>query len=411
MVAIATGVFKKVAIKRQTALNVKAPAGPAGSARYMRRTSSTLDLAKATYASAEILASQQRRDVRHGVRSVPGTLSGELSVGGYQLPFEGVMRANAVAGATTGALTNVTIASSGAGTKAGTLTRAAGSFLTDGFKVGEIIANTGAGAGANTMNLLITGATATVLTVRTLDGSDLANVAAGGSITIAMRGKKTFTPQTGHTRDYFTIEHWFSDIAQSEQFVDCVFTGATVTLPATGLATVEFPVLGLNMEPGVVEYFTTPANAPTGPITAAVNGALIINGQVAAIVTGLTITIAGNHAAPGGVVGSNIDPDIFPGVLDVTGQATALFSSGTMRDLFLNETEFALVGVFTGDNTPLAGAISFIMPRCKFNGATKDDVQTGITQTLPFQALENVNGGAGTNADATTLVIQDTAFV
>lgn len=411
MTLIATGVFKKVAVKRQAAQGTLAAAGAAGSAQYMRRTSSTLDLKKAGYGSAEILVSQQRRDFRHGIRSVSGSISGELSVGGYQLPFEGVLRRLATAGATTGALINITIASSGAGTRAGTLTRAAGSFLTDGFKVGEIVAGAGAGAGVNTMNLLVIALSAAVMTVRTLNGTDITAVAAGGAITIQMRGKKTFIPQTGHVRDYFTVEHFFSDIGQSERFRDVVFSGANITLPATGLATVEFPALGLNMDTGAVEYFTNPSPAPIGPITAAVNGAIMVNGVVLATLTGLTITIAGNNAAPGGVVGSNEDPDIFPGVFDVGGQVTALFTDVTLRDLFINETEFTLVGVFTGDNTPLAGAISFVMSRVKFNDAAKDDVQTGITQTLPFVALENIAGGAGTANEATTITIQDTAFV
>jgi len=411
MVAIATGVFKKVAIKRQTALNVVAPPGAAGTAQYMRRVSSSITLTKANYTSAEILASQQRRDFRHGVHAVTGSLSGELSVGGYQLPFEGVLRARAAAGGASTALTDVTIASSGVGTFAGTLTRAAGSWLTNGFKIGEVIRGTGVGAGPNTQNLLVTNVTALVMTVRALNKVDIVAQASGSSVTFATAGKKISIPQLGHTRDYFTIEHWFSDVAISEVFVDTIFSGATIGLPATGLATVEFPALGLRMIPGLAEYFTTPANAPIGPITAAVNGALIVNGVVAAIVTGMTITINGNNAAPGGVVGSNIDPDIFPGVIDVTGQVTALFSDATMRDLFINETECNLVGVFTGDNTASSGCIAFIMPRVKFNSADKDDIQTGITQTMSFAALENVNGGTGTANETATISIQDTAFI
>lgn len=406
---IATGVFKKVTIKRQAGQGVKAPAGAAASARYMRRTSSTLNLAKAGYASNEILVSQQKRDFRHGVRSTSGSISGELSVGGYQLPLEGVLRKIAVAGAVVAGLVNVTIATSGAGTFAGTLTRAAGDYIADGMRLGEIVRLTGAGAGVNLQNLLIVGLSATVMTVRALNGVDIVNVAAGGAVTLSSAGKKTYIPSAAQTRDYFTIEHYFSDITESEQFVDTVFTGATLTLPATGLATVEFPAMGLDMQKSSgAEYFTTPAAAPIGPIVAAVNGAIVVNGVVVANVTGLTITIAGNHAAPGGVVGQNTDADIFPGVVDVTGQMSVLFSNIVMRDLFINETEFAIIGAFTGDNTALAGAVSFIMPRCKANGADKDDVQTGITQTVPFVALENTSL---TNAELTTIVVQDTAFL
>lgn len=409
---IGTGVFKKLAFKKQTALNTKAPAGAAGTAKYLRRVSSTLDLAKATYSSAEILPSQQRRDMRHGVRSVAGTIRGEYSVGGYQQFIESALRRLAIAGATTGALTNVTIASAGAGTRSGTLTRATGSYLTDGFKVGDVVRASGAGAGAyGDLNLLITALTATVMTVRTLNGTDLGAVASGSSITIALTGRKTFAPQTGHTRDYYTIEHFYSDIPDSEQFVDCVIGGFTLAMPATGMSTIEFPVMGLNMETSSSEYFTTPAAAPTGGVVAAANGVLLVNGAVVATLTGLTITVAGNYAAPGGVVGSNVDPDILPGVMDVTGSATALFVSGAMRDLFLNETEFSILAALTADNTAAAGVVGITLPRVKFTGNTKDDSQTALTQTLPFTALENTVGGTGVASEATSISIQDSAFV
>ncbi len=412
--AIATGVFKKLAIKKQAGLGVIAPAGAAGSARYARRVTSTLDLAKASYTSAEILESQQRRDMRHGVRSVAGSISGELSVGGYQPQFEAIMRQPAQAAATTGAIATVTAATAGAGTFSGTFTRGAGSYLVDGFKVGDVVRPLGfttTGVNNNAKNFLITDVTALVMTVRTLNGTDVAAKAAGDNVTIAVAGKKTWLPASGQTRDYFTIEHWFADVLQSEVFKDCVFTGATISLPATGLATVEFPVMGLDMQTGVLEYFTNPALSPAGPIVAAVNGVLIVGGVIVANITGLTITINGNYSVPGGVVGSNTDPDVFPGPVDVSGSLTALFVNATLRDQFLNETEGAIVAVLTGDNTAGAPFVAFNMPRTKLGGATKDDGTAGLSQTLPFTALENMAGGAAVSSLQTTLSIQDSAFV
>lgn len=412
---IATGVFKKLAIKKQVALGTTAAAGAAGTARYQRRVTSTLDLSKASYTSAEILESQQRRDMRHGVRSVAGSISGELSVGGYQPQFEAIMRQVAQTPATTGAIITVGAATSGAGTYAGTFTRSAGSFLTDGFKVGDVVRPLGyttTGVDNNGKNFVITALTALVMTVRTLNQTDVAAKAAGDSVTISVAGRKTWLPASGQTRDYFTIEHWFSDVAQSEVFKDCVFTGATISLPATGLATVEFPVMALDQLPaGSTEYFTTPAASPAGPIVAAVNGVLIVAGVVVANITGLTITVNGNYSVPGGVVGSNTDPDVFPGPVDVSGSLTALFVNGTLRDQFYNETEGNIVAVLTGDNTAGAPFIAFNMPRTKLGGATKDDGTAGLSQTLPFTALENTAGGAAVNSLATTLSIQDSAFV
>lgn len=407
---IATGVFKKLSLKRQTALNTKAPSGGAGTAQYMRRVTSTLDLSKATYTSAEILASQQRRDFRHGVRSVGGSISGELSVGGYQKPFESIMRQVVQVAATTGALITVTAASTG--NDIGTFTRSAGSFITDGFKIGDVVRWTGwatTGVPNNAHNMMITALSATVMTVITLDGVDIGAKAAGDSVTCTLAGKKTWVPASGHTRDYYTIEHFFADIAQSEQFSDCVFTGATITLPPTGMATVEFPVMGLDMQTGTAEYFTTPAAAPTGGILAAVNGVLLVAGVPVATITGLTITLNGNYSKPGGVVGANVDPDVFPGVFEASGQITVLFQNATYRDMFVNETEAAIAVALTDSNVAAAGFTSFVMSRVKFGGATKDDGQAGLTLTMPFTALENVSGS--TVDLPTTISIQDSAFV
>lgn len=409
---IATGVYKKLSIKKQSALGTIAPAGASGSASYRRRVTSTVDLNKATYQSNEILDTQQVRDMRHGVKSVAGSISGELSVGGYQLEMESVCRKISATASTTTALTNVTAAvTSGA---AGTFTRAAGSYLTDGFKIGDVVSWTGwatTGVPNNSHHFLITALTATVMTVLAIDGVAVGAKASGDSVTCVTVGKKTWIPSSSQTRDYYTIEHWYSDIAQSERFQDCVFTGFTATLPPTGMATIEFPVLGLNMTTGTAEYFTAPAAAPTGGILAAVNGVLLVQGTAVAVVTGLTIVVDGGYSAPGGVVGSNLDPDIFPGVIKVSGQITALFQDATLRDLFINETEAAISVVLTATTAANAPFTAFTMSRVKFGGASKSDGVQGLTLTMPYTALENINGGAALANLQTTLSIQDSAFV
>lgn len=412
---IASGTFKKLAIKRQPAFGTVAPAGPASSARYVRRVTSNLNLTKANYESAEVNESQQVRDSRHGVKATGGTLNGELSVGGYQLPFESVLRQVAVAGSTTGPV--VTIAAATTGARTGTFTRSAGSYLTDGFKIGDVVRASGfatTGVPNNGNNFMITALTATVMTVISiLKTGNVAAKAAGDSVTIAVVGRKTWTPQSGQSNDFYSVEHWHADIAQSELFVDTVFTGANIAMPPSGMATVEFPMMGIDMTPGVAQYFTNPAASPTGAILAAVNGLLIIDGVTVGLLTGLTINVVGGHAYPdqNGVVGQDTHAGISPGVLRVTGQATVLFTDGVMRDKFVNEVECSIVAVMTAGNTPGAEFTAFTMSRVKFSGSDKDDVATGITLTMPFTALENVNGGAALPNLATTLSIQDSLFV
>jgi hypothetical protein len=405
---IATGVAKKLVYKKQSALGTIAAAS---GAQYLRRVTSTVDLKKATYQSGEIRSDYQRADFRHGIRTVDGTITGELSPGSYADFIGSSVRQAWQTPATTGAITTVTAAvTTGA---SGTFTRSAGSYLTDGFKIGDVVRWTGwatTGVPNNTHNFLITSLTATVMTGTMLDGVAIGAKAAGDSVTGAVVGKKNWIPLSNHLREYYTIEHAYTDIVQSEVFTDCVIGQAMLKMPASGMNTCEFPILGLNMQTGTTAYFTTPTAAVGTGVTAAANGALYIGGLAVGLVTSLDITLNGNYSTPGGVVGSNVEPDIFQGSIDVTGNATVLFQDGVFRDYFLNETEVSLIAVFTTANTPNADFFAVTMTRLKFGGASKDDGEKGLTLTMPYTALLNSAGGAAVANLATTISFQDSTL-
>lgn len=409
MTTIASGISKILTFKKQSALGTIASVG---SAQNLRRITSSLDKKKATYASKEIRPSQQRADFRHGVISVDGTISGELSVGTWQSFTESICRQLVVTAVSSGALTDVTSAStSGA---AGTMTTAGANWLTLGFKIGMVVRVTGfatTGATNNSTNLLITALSATVMTVVRLDGVAVGAKASGDSVTFLEVGKHTYVPITGHTRDYYTIEHNFSDIVQSEVFTDCVPVQMDVKLPPSGMGMIDFMFKGINMTPGTTGYFTSPTAVTSGSTLAAVNGVLYVAGVAVALITGLNFSIKGNHTTIGGVVGSNVEPDIFPGDVTVDGQVTVLFANATFRDYFINETEVSMFAVFTTDTTATAGFIAFTFPRLKMGGASKDDGEKGLVMTMPFTALEYTSGGAAVAGGFdTTIMIQDSAF-
>jgi len=401
--AIATGIFKQLVMKKQSALGTKATAA---SAQLYRRVTSSIDLVKDTYKSNEIRPSMQRADFRHGVRSVAGTINGELSVGTYSEVMASVLRSSWAATSPYAAGTDVTAAATSP-----QFVDASAGFLTAGLKVGMVGRWTGfAGATANnSRNFLITALTAGNMTGIFLDGTAVVADAAGDDVTFTPVGKSVSIPVTAHTRDYWTIEHNFADIVQSEQFTDCVFGSMDIKLPATGMATVDFPVLGLDVDTSTAAYFTTPTAASSGAILAAVNGALYVAGVAVGYITSMDISVNGNQTLVGGVVGSNVSPDVTPGSFDVTGNMTVLFTDATMRDYFLNETEVSVVAAFTTANTATADVQTYIMPRVKVGGAAKDDGEKGLIMSMPFTALENTAGGAGTATNATTLTIQDSA--
>lgn len=404
--AYAVGLFKQVAFKVETTFGTL-PGATGG--QLLRRTKSTIDLNKETYASNELRTDFQIADYRHGVRSVAGQLSGELSPGTYSSLFGMAMKRD-FAAVTPTAAASLTIAGTG---PSYTITRAAGSWLTDGIKNGMVVRlSVGTLNAANlSKNLLVLDVTsATAISVQPLNGVALVAEGPITGCTITATGKSSYVPTTGHTDKSMTIEHWFSDIAQSEQYTGVKIDKIALSLPPSGMATVDFDLMGQNVTTGTTQYFTTPTAVTTSAPLAAVNGVLRVGGVTLASVTGLSINIdpAYNGEA---VVGSNVKPALFAGTINVSGQFTAFFENATLRDAFFNETEIELLAAFTTDNTATADFVSIAIPRIKLGGAGKDDSMQGLHITMPFQALLNVNGGTGVKSEKTTILIQDSLAV
>lgn len=398
---IASGVFKQLAYKAETTWGT---VPSASGAQALRRTTSSLDLTKETYQSNEIRPDLQLADFRHGVRSVTGRISGDLSPGTHDDFLAAILKRDfAAVSPVTGA--SITVAGAG---PTYTVTRAAGSFLTDGVKIGDVIRLTAGSFAAGNLNknLFVVALTATVATVIVLNGSALVAEGPIASATVTVVGKKTFVPTSGHTDKSFAIEHWFSDIAQSEVFSGCKPSACAIALPPTGIATVDWDFMGKDVTTATSQYFTSPTAATSTGSLAAVNGVVRVGSTTVATITGLTLNIAANFTGEA-VVGSNVKPLMSPGRVLVTGQATCYFEDATFRDAFLNETETSILAAFTSDNTAAADFVSFAIPRVKFGGSAKDDGEKGIVQTIPFQALLNSAGGTGTSTERTTLSVQD----
>lgn len=399
--AVASGVFKQVAYKVET--NYGVAAGASGGTA-MRRISSTIDLSKEVYRSEEIESHQQMADARHGTRRVGGTITGHLAPGSYKTFFELLCRKDfAAVSALTGL--SLTIAASG---QNWTVTRATGDFITGGLKIFDVIrisAGTVNAANLN-KNLLIVGMTGTVLTVAVLNRSALVAEGPIASCTISLPGKKTMMAVSGHTDKSLSIEHWYSDIGESELFVGCKPTAASLSLPPTGNTRAEFQIGGYDIQTAQARYFTSPSAASTAGITAAVNGYLLVHGSQLVTATGMSININGNFSGDP-VVGDNRIPSQDPGRMLASGQLTAKFDTVALRNAFIDETEGPVAMVITSSNAANADFMTLVMPRTKIGGANKDDGEKAIVQTLPFEALLNLAGGAGQTSDQTTLSMQD----
>lgn len=403
MANIAQGVSKVLAYKKQTGLG--SPASGSGG-QELRRTTSTINLTKEAYQSAEIRSDQQIADYRHGPRQVTGTVSGEVSPGTYKDFMASVLRQDftAVTSMSSAALTLVA--------STGVVTFQTGNPLTSGIKIGMVVRFAGAGLNAANVakNLLVLAVSASSMTVAPLNGVALANEATSVTgVTVSIPGKVSYVPESSQTHDYYTIEHWFGDISQSELFTDVNITNAAVSIAATGLSTINFPVVGLNISTDTSQVLTTPSAISTTGAVAGANGLMYVAGQAVAVITSIDFDINGNTVAADAVVGSNARPDVFQGTVNVTGNMSVYFTDATFRDYFINETEVAVNVVLTTSSAGTADFLSFQMSRVKVGGADVTDGQNGLTRSFPFVALKNTSGGAALANHATTIMVQDSA--
>jgi len=394
--SIPSGVNKSCIYSKET---VWGTAPLANSGKYIRRTTLDLNLTRDSFQSAEISSTAQTSDMRLGSDKVDGTLNGELSPGSYSDFFASLLRGTWASVVTATALT---IASAATGNK---LIRSAGSWITLGFKVGDLVNVSGftTTAVGNNKSALITVLTATDMSLD-INSVTLVTKAEGDSVTVAVAGKKLIVPLTpsGRTDESYTIEQFYDNIGVSRLATGVKISTAAVKVAPNAMTTVDFGLTGKNVESTSSAYFTTPTAASTTSIFSGNSGLLLVDGVPQAVVTGLNFTITGNTEA-GVVIGNRNPAAIFLGRVGATGEFTAYFTDDTIFTKFKNEQGISLVYKFVGDTNETM-VIKF--PRIKLSGSSVDDKEVGgCIQTIPFTAL--LNNGVDTTIEQSTVVIID----
>lgn len=395
------GIFKSIIAKKEASWGAKASAA---SAQLYRRVTGSFQLEKDTYESGEINTSQQVKDYRHGSRRASGSISGEISGGAYTDFIQAALRRDFTAGVTTGAII-VLSASESAGVSK--FVRSSGSFVTDGFKKGDVINVSGFTDAANNGIFVIVSLVALELTVEHFDEDGvLVTEAAGDTVTILVKGKNTYVPLTGHTDDSFTVEEFYDDDNISRTFLGMVVDTMGINIAPNSMATVEFGFMGKNAEtPTGTQYFTAPTAQPSNGIYSGPDGLLIINGVASRKVTSLSLNVA-NGTSMEAVIGSVAQGAKSRGKVSVTGSLSAIFDSSTVLGYFDAETEISLTYALRSADGTQAFAVH--MDRVKVNSGNTSDGEVVIILSADFQALEAT--GATTGTLASTLRIQDSTL-
>lgn len=400
MSGIAQGIEKQVNVVKQSGLG---SLGSSGS-QTIRRVTGIGKAERDSYKSQEIKTSRQSSGASYGLKKVDYKLDGELSPLTYSVFIEAMLQAGYASG---GTITGTDIAATTSG-----FTSASNGFLTAGFKLFDIVQASGfsgaAASVANSRNFWITSLTAGVMNGVFLDGTAKVADAAGESVTIEVVGKKCMPPLTGHTKDYLTIEDWYSDLTDSDVFGDMVPTNIDIDLPASGNGAISCSLVGLSRTASGTQVLTSPDPETDTGIMSAINGMLSVNGTAVKI-TGLKIAIANGAQATGAEVGSNTSGDVSRGEIEVSGSFTAKLRDQVVTALYEAETEIAIGAVLSVDRTPTSDFMGFSMGKVRMFGDAPSDGPLDIMRTYTFIARLNTAGGDALSLDKTILTIQDSA--
>lgn len=348
------------AIKREAALTPGVAATAGAGALQMRLTDSPgLTLARGNIQSGERRADDMTPMGRLGGKSVGGSYNSELSVGGFtdSLMEAGLRRIWSAA---------LVMALADGATTANTITRATGSWITSGVKVGDIVTiTTDATAANNNLRLRVTAVTATTLT---LAGNPLTVNATARAFTVT-RLKKLTT--AGLRTNYsYTVEQYDEDIDVSELFLGCRLSSFALSFRPNAHATVSWTFVGMDrtlLTIGTSPWFTAP-DVTTGISLVADDSAIRFNGIDVAKFTGMDLTVS-VEAAGQPVIGSLVTPDIYTNTANVTGSISAIREDFSRLTMYDSETEFELSVLLSEPVAAPRPAIGIYLPRVKVASA------------------------------------------
>lgn len=295
----------------------------------LRYTGETLAYVKETTISAEIRSDTQVPDVIQTGVSAEGNINFELSCKTYDVLLAQVLRSTF----TTISLSGLTLTVA-AGAK--TITRSAGSWITDGVVVGTWIQFGAFANGANnTTRFRVSVVTALVLTVEDA-GAQLVNEGPTAACTAKQRWIRNGVLSTSSL-----IELAFLDINQFEYFQGCRLGGVNLSLTAKSIITGVLQIMAkIGASAGVTRSASVTAQTTTDALAASTNvGTLNKNGT--SLVAGIkSATVdAKNNLRHQPVIGQLANYGIGYGRFEVSGVVEIFVEDMVLfQDMVLHNT-------------------------------------------------------------------------
>lgn len=395
---------KNIVVAYKVQPTVATPPGT-GSAKQLRIDASPgLSLKRTTITNPEVRSDGLSSMGRLGSRMVDGSYNVPITVGGVDDLWEAVMRSTWVAAVViteaTASLTSITTTTS-------TIVAGAGSWITAGVRVGDVVRLTNhSTAGNNSINLRVKTVTALTLTVH---GTPLILNAVADTaftLTILKKLKHGATP----VKRAFYVEEYNQDIDASEVFDYCKVVQIKVAGSPDGNATAEVSFLGLNgdvLASGASPYFLSPTLGSAIRLVFA-DASISYNGADILTATGFEFTIA-ITAKTEPVIGSTSSPDVFDNDCVVTGSLTFIRQDLANVSKFIAETEVELHILLVEPESEPKDCIAFYIPRVKLTAADAPLGGDGaMPETVPFITGKK-EGFSSTGYDDSLLTISTSA--
>ncbi|WNZ59905.1 phage tail tube protein [Myxococcus sp. MxC21-1] len=349
---------------------------PSTAYSVLRFTDTSLNLAKETYQSNEVRDDRQTADLRHGMRSVGGDFSFELSRGTFDV---------LLAAALSGTWRAVTTGAASLEAEADAFVRDSGNFLEDGFLPGDMVVASGFAEAGNNGRAKVVAVSALRLEV---DRALTVDAAAAGR-TVALVGQRL---ANGTELVSFGLERAFTDISQFMLYRGCAVDSLSLSVTPGEIVTCSMSFLGKDMVQATATHAVTLTPAGTGSPFDAFTGALYEGGQRVANVTAVELEIANGRSVQG-VVGHKSPQEVHEGAFVVTGSISAYFKDAVLLNRFINEEESSLELLLEDVNGTDFHRI--YLPRIKYTGGDVDNPNSGpVTVSMPFTALLDATSGA-----------------
>lgn len=350
------------------------PANPVWSP--LRNTGGVPAITRDTLTSNELDGSRETTSIRTGNKQVSGEYAIELSSKSQDDWLAGALGSTWKSGVSLSSL-SITVAPAGK-----TFTRATGSFIADGVRVGDLIAFTGL-TGDNAKPFIVTAVTATVVT-----GAGIQHTLTTEKKT--SKAKTGDTLKTGNTCKTFSILTWYkgqrggTDAYTLTKGVEV--SGFTIEQAVNAMVTGSFPFIGRSQK-----ILTTP---PTGSNFSSVTfgdepfssvDVSVFDGSTPLRCDSLTITNDNSASAQFELGNSNV------AFVERSRAANTFSISGKLYDMamiqkFINEQQVEINSILAGVN----GAMSFSLKRAELTAVTPEiGGPESITQSIEGQSTGN----------------------